>query len=283
MRYVLALDQGTTSSRAIVFDEAGQPVAAAAREYPQYYPHPGWVEHDAEEIWASQIAVAREALERAGLAADQVTAIGVTNQRETTVVWDRQTGKPLAPAIVWQCRRTAARCAELRAAGAEDLVRARTGLVLDPYFSGTKLEWLLTNVAGLRERAERGEVAFGTIDSFLLWRLSGGRLHVTDVSNASRTMLFNIHTLQWDGELLRLLHIPEALLPEVRASSEVYGTTEPGLFGSAIPLAAAAGDQQAATFGQACYTPGLAKNTYGTGCFLLMNTGPSHAHQPMGS
>jgi len=273
MRYVLALDQGTTSSRAIVFNEQGAPVAGAAREYPQYYPQPGWVEHDAEEIWASQLAVAREALQRANLGAGDVAAIGVTNQRETSVVWDRATGQPLARAIVWQCRRTAERCAELRAAGLSDEVRRRTGLVLDPYFSATKLEWFLTHVPGLRARAERGEVAFGTIDSFLLWRLSGGRLHLTDVSNAARTMLLNIGSLQWDDELLRLFDVPSAMLPQVRSSSEVYGTTDPALFGAAIPLAGIAGDQQAATFGQACYQPGMAKNTYGTGCFLLMNTG----------
>lgn len=274
-RYVLALDQGTTSSRAILFDQEGQPVASAAREYRQHYPKPGWVEHNPEDIWESQIGVARQVLETSSIEAGDITGIGISNQRETTILWDRVTGEPIHNAIVWQDRRTAPLCAVLREEGLTDHVRATTGLVIDPYFSGTKLHWLLENVPGARERAERGELAFGTVDSFLLWRLSGGRLHLTDVSNASRTMLFDIHTLDWDDTLLTRLRIPRSLLPEVRSSSEIYGETSPGLLDRAIPLAGVAGDQQAATFGQACWSPGLAKNTYGTGCFLLLNTGDS--------
>jgi len=271
--YILALDQGTTSSRAIVFDANGRIAAAAQEEFPQIYPLPGWVEHDPEAIWTSQMRTAQQALATAGIAAAQVAAIGITNQRETTLVWERETGMPLHNAIVWQCRRTAPLCDELRAEGWAEPIRAKTGLVVDAYFSGTKLAWLLENVPGLRRKAERGEALFGTVDSFLLWRLSGGRLHVTDVSNASRTMLFNIHNLAWDDEILARLRIPRPMLPEVRPSSQVYGPADARLLGAEIPLAGAAGDQQAALFGQACFTPGQAKNTYGTGCFLLLNTG----------
>jgi len=272
-RYVLALDQGTTSSRALLIGEDGLPVAAAAQEYPQIYPQPGWVEHDPEAIWESQLATAKQALAQAKAPLDQIAAIGITNQRETTVLWERATGKPVHHAIVWQDRRTAPLCAELRQEGMADYVRDHTGLVIDPYFSAGKLHWLLEHVPDARARAERGELAFGTVDSFLMWRLSGGRLHVTDVSNASRTMLFDIHRLDWDETLLQRLDIPRAVLPEVRPSSAVYGETDPSLLGRAFPLAGAAGDQQAATFGQSCWTTGLAKNTYGTGCFLLLNTG----------
>ena len=271
--YILALDQGTTSSRAIVFSRDGTVVNTAQEEFPQIYPHPGWVEHDPEAIWSTQVRTAREALGRAGLEASQVAAIGITNQRETTVVWDRETGEPLYNAIVWQCRRTADLCDKLRDDGWADPIRAKTGLVVDAYFSGTKLAWLLDHVPGLREKAERGEALFGTVDSFLIWRLSGGKHHITDISNASRTMLYNIHTLQWDDEILDRLGIPQAMLPTVRPSSHVYGVTESGLLGTEVPIAGAAGDQQAALFGQTCYEPGQVKNTYGTGCFLLLNTG----------
>ncbi len=271
--YILALDQGTTSSRAILFDRAGLIVGAAQQEFPQIYPQPGWVEHDPEAIWNTQLATARLALQHAGIGASSVAAIGITNQRETTVVWDRKTGAPLHNAVVWQCRRTASMCDRLRADGWTDPIRARTGLVVDAYFSGTKLAWLLDHVPGLREKAEQGGALFGTIDSYLIWRLSGGRLHVTDVSNASRTMLFNIHTLDWDGDILAELRIPRAMLPQVRPSSQVYGLADAGLLGAAMPIAGAAGDQQAALFGQTCFVPGQAKNTYGTGCFLLLNTG----------
>jgi glycerol kinase len=270
---VLALDQGTTSSRSILFDRNGRIVAAAQQEFPQIYPQPGWVEHDPEAIWRTQVETAREVLDKAGIQADRVAAIGITNQRETTVVWDRDTGKPLYNAIVWQCRRTAPMCDRLRAEGWAEPVRAKTGLVVDAYFSGTKVAWLLEHVPGLRAKAERGEALFGTIDSFLMWRLSGGRLHVTDVSNASRTMLFNIHNLDWDEDILAQLSIPRSMLPQVRPSSQVYGLAEAGILGSAVSLAGAAGDQQAALFGQTCFAPGQAKNTYGTGCFLLLNTG----------
>jgi glycerol kinase len=270
---VLALDQGTTSSRAILFDAQGRPVASASRPFPQHYPRDGWVEHDPEDLWTTTLESAREALQRAGADAASVAAIGVTNQRETALAWDRASGQALAPAIVWQCRRTADLCATLRDEGWSDQVRARTGLVIDPYFSATKWAWLLENVPGLRERAQRGEVAFGTVDSFLLWRLSGGRLHITDASNAARTMLFDIHRQVWDDALLRRLDIPASALPEVVDSSGAYGESDPALFGRPIPLASAVGDQQAATFGQACFEPGAAKNTYGTGAFLLMNTG----------
>jgi len=272
-KYVLALDQGTTSSRAIVFDRRGAPIATAQKEFHQIFPRPGWVEHDAAEIWSTQLECARSALRQAGANASDITAIGVTNQRETVVLWDRLTGAPVANAIVWQDRRTAERCAELRATGVEETVRAKTGLVLDPYFSATKLAWLLDHVPGARARAERGELAFGTIDSWLIWNLTGGAEHVTDVSNASRTLLFNLATLQWDDELLGLFGIPRNVLPRVSASSEVVGAT--ALFGDEIPIAGNAGDQQAATFGQACFSPGMAKNTYGTGAFMLMNVGAS--------
>jgi len=271
--YVLALDQGTTSSRAIVFDRAGRIVTSAQAEFAQIYPQPGWVEHDPEAIWGTQLGTARQALQQAGIEAERLAAIGITNQRETTVVWDRATGAPLHNAIVWQCRRTALACDRLRAAGWAEPIRAKTGLVLDAYFSGTKLAWLLEHVPGLRGRAERGEALFGTIDSYLIWRLSGGRLHVTDVSNASRTMLYNIHRLDWDDEILAELRIPRAMLPEVRPSSQVYGAAQANLLGAAVPIGGAAGDQQAALFGQTCFAPGQAKNTYGTGCFLLLNTG----------
>ncbi|HEX4962542.1 MAG TPA: glycerol kinase GlpK [Thermoanaerobaculia bacterium] len=276
MSYVLALDQGTTSSRAIVFDEAGSEVAMAQQEIRQIFPRPGWVEHDPREIWESQLAVAQQALARAGLAAADVASLGITNQRETTIVWDRATGEPVANAIVWQDRRTAGACDRLKGAGLEPLFRERTGLVLDPYFSGTKLAWLLEEIPGVREAAEAGRLAFGTVDSWLLWNLTGGAAggrHGTDVTNASRTLLWDIYKEEWDGELLAALGIPRALLPEVLSSSEVYGETVPSLFGAPIPIAGIAGDQQAALFGQACLAPGMVKNTYGTGCFLLMNTG----------
>ncbi|MHB0885659.1 MAG: glycerol kinase GlpK [Bacillota bacterium] len=272
----MALDQGTTSSRAIIFDPDGAVRSVAQQEFTQHYPHPGWVEHDATEIWGSQLEVARRALAEAGLTAGDLAAIGLTNQRETTVVWDRLTGRPLAPAIVWQCRRTAAMCEELRRQGLEDEIRRRTGLVIDAYFSGTKLTWLLDNVPGLRERAERGEALFGTIDSWLIWNLTGGPdggRHLTDYSNASRTMLFNLHDLTWDPFILERLGIPAAMLPEARPSAGDFGLTAQGLLGGRVRLSGVAGDQQAALFGQGCFSPGLAKNTYGTGCFLLLNTG----------
>jgi glycerol kinase len=271
--YILALDQGTTSSRAILFGHGGAVAAVAQREFPQVFPKPGWVEHDPKEIWASQVAVAIEALARAHAGTKDVAAIGITNQRETTVVWDRASGEPVCPAIVWQDRRTADRCDRLKADGFEPLVRERTGLVIDAYFSGTKLAWILDNIDGARAKAAEGRLAFGTIDSWLVWRLTGGGVHVTDVSNASRTMLFNIHTLQWDDDLLRMLNVPASLLPEVRASSDVYGRVAGGLGLDGVPVAGIAGDQQAALFGQMCVRPGMAKNTYGTGCFLLQNTG----------
>ncbi|MCE9606760.1 MAG: glycerol kinase GlpK [Planctomycetia bacterium] len=272
-RFVLALDQGTTSSRAIVFDRTGRAVAQAQQEFEQVLPQPGWVEHDPEAIWNSQLATAREALRKAQLEARDIAAIGIANQRETTILWDRSSGKPVANAIVWQSRVSAPICERLKAEGLEPLIRERTGLVVDAYFSGTKIKHLLDTLPGLRARAERGEILFGTVDTFLAWRLTGGRRHVTDVGNASRTMLLNIHTLAWDDELLRILDIPRAMLPEVRSSSEVYGATVPEWFGESIPIAGMAGDQQAATFGQACFQVGDAKNTYGTGCFLLMNIG----------
>ena len=273
MRYILALDQGTTSSRAIVFDAEGQICGSGQKEFKQYFPKSGWVEHDAGEIWSTQIGVAQEALANAGIRASDVAAIGITNQRETVVVWDKKTGKPVHNAIVWQDRRTAAICDALREAGHEAMVRERTGLLIDPYFSGTKLKWLLDNVEGLRGRAEAGELAFGTIDSWLVYNLTGGELHITDATNACRTLLYNVREGGWDDELLELLEIPRAMLPDIRSSSEVYGETAPGLFGSRIKLAGIAGDQQAATFGQACLETGMVKNTYGTGCFMLLNTG----------
>jgi glycerol kinase len=268
---LLALDQGTTSSRAILFDQAGAVVARAQREFRQHFPQPGWVEHDANEIWSTQRATIAEVLANAAVPIDRVHAVGITNQRETTVLWDRRTGEPLAPAIVWQDRRTVTRCTALREAGHEALIRERTGLVLDPYFSGTKLAWLLDTLPGARQRAARGELAFGTIDTWLTWKLSGGALHVTDPSNASRTLLFDLHTGDWSDELLALLDVPRAVLPQIVPSCGVIGEIE--LAGRRVPLAGIAGDQQAALFGQACFEPGMAKNTYGTGCFLLMNTG----------
>jgi glycerol kinase len=272
-QFVLALDQGTTSSRAIVFGRDGRSRAAAQQEFPQIFPSPGHVEHDPEEIWFSQLSVARDAIARAELTAADIASVGITNQRETTVLWDRHTGRAAANAIVWQSRITAPVCERLKQEGVEPLFREKTGLVLDPYFSGTKIRYLLDTVPGLRARAANGDVLFGTVDSYLLWRLTGGKIHATDVSNASRTLLFNLHTLDWDDELLKLMGVPRAMLPEVCASSEVYGETEPSLFGGPIKIAGIAGDQQAALFGQACFAPGDAKNTYGTGCFLLMNTG----------
>ena len=273
MRYVLALDQGTTSSRAILFDEKGKLVETAQREFRQIFPQPGWVEHDAKEIYESQRDTAREVLRKTEVALKDVMGIGITNQRETTILWDRQTGEPIANAIVWQDRRTAAHCAELKSLGAESLVRERTGLVIDPYFSGTKIAWLLDNVPGARARAERGELAFGTVDTWLTWQLTGNRTHVTDVSNASRTLLFNIHMNDWDQELLQLLDIPRAILPEVHPSAHAFGMVPPGMFGEPLVIAGIAGDQQAAMFGQVCHRAGMAKNTYGTGCFMLLHTG----------
>ena len=273
MSVVLALDQGTTSSRAIVFDASGAIRALAQKEFTQVFPRPGWVEHDPEEIWVSQVSVAHEALARAGVQAREVAAIGITNQRETTVVWERASGRPVCNAIVWQDRRTAAACDALKARGLEPRVTAKTGLLLDAYFSGTKLGWILDNVPGARARAEAGELAFGTIDSWLVWKLSGGAVHVTDVSNASRTLLYDIHAGRWDQELLDLLGVPDRVLPQVRPSSGVVAETAAGLFAVRIPIAGIAGDQQAALFGQRCVTPGTVKNTYGTGCFMLMHTG----------
>jgi glycerol kinase len=271
-QYVLAIDQGTTSTRAIVFDANARAVALARREHAQHFPAAAWVEHDPEDIWRDTLAVVREAVGRCG-GSETIAALGITNQRETTVVWERAGGRPIHRAIVWQDRRTAEECARLKAAGAEALVRARTGLLLDPYFSATKVAWILDRVPGARARAERGELAFGTIDTFLLWRLTGGRVHATDVTNASRTLLFDIHRQCWDEELLRLTRVPRALLPEVRDSSALYGSTDTTLFGRALPICGIAGDQQAALVGQACFAPGMAKSTYGTGCFLLLNTG----------
>jgi glycerol kinase len=272
-QYVMALDQGTTSSRAILFDGGGRPAQIAQREFPQIYPAPGLVEHDPEAIWESQLATAREVIAAAGISARDIAAIGITNQRETTIVWERATGKPIHNAIVWQSRLTAPICDELERRGLGDTIRAKTGLLIDPYFSGTKLMWLLDNVPGARARAERGELLFGTVDTFLIWRLSGGAVHVTDYSNASRTLLFNIHTLDWDDDLLRELGVPRAMLPRVLPSSYGYAQSDAALFGTPIPIAGNAGDQQAATFGQACFEPGMAKNTYGTGCFMLLTTG----------
>jgi glycerol kinase len=272
-RYVLAIDQGTTSTRAIVFDDAAHPIASSQCEFAQHYPQPGWVEHDPEDIWRDTVKTARGAIEEAKIAASAIAGIGITNQRETVVVWDRATGKALHNAIVWQDRRTAKLCAEMKADGVEADLRARTGLLIDPYFSATKLAWVLDNVDGARARAERGELAFGTIDSFLLWRLTGGKVHATDVTNAGRTLLYNIREQRWDEELCRLFRIPAALLPEVHDNAHIFGTTTKDLFGVEIPIAGMAGDQQAALFGQACFETGMAKSTYGTGCFMLLNTG----------
>lgn len=272
-KFILSLDQGTTSSRAIIFDHNGSINAIAQKEFKQVYPQPGWVEHDPVEIWSTQASVAAEVLLKAGITGDKIAAIGITNQRETTIVWDRKTGKPVYNAIVWQDRRTAALCDQLKAAGKTDLFRDKTGLLIDAYFSGTKIKWILDNVAGAREKADKGELAFGTVDSWLVWNLSKGKLHITDVTNASRTLLFNIHTLQWDNELLDILDVPASMLPEVRPSSELYGHSEAVLTPYQIPIAGIAGDQQAALFGQMCTSPGMVKNTYGTGCFLVLNTG----------
>jgi len=271
--YILALDQGTTSSRAILYDRDGKVVKVAQKEFTQIYPQAGWVEHDPMEIWGSQSGVASEILTITGIPAEEIAAIGITNQRETTVVWDKQTGKPIYNAIVWQCRRTAGICDELKAKGMEDVCRESTGLVLDAYFSGTKVKWILDNVEGARQKAQNGELLFGNIDTWLIWNLTKGKVHVTDYSNASRTMLYNINELKWDERILKELDIPASMLPEVKPSSAVYGVTDARIFGAEIPIAGDAGDQQAALFGQACYTPGMVKNTYGTGCFMLMLTG----------
>ncbi len=273
--YILALDQGTTSSRAILFDRAGKIVGQAQREFRQIYPQPGWVEHDPLDLWSSQIGVANEVIAATGVGARQIAAIGITNQRETTVAWERRTGKPIANAIVWQCRRSASICDSLRAGGMEPLIRARTGLVADAYFSGTKIKWMLDQIPGARERARQGDICFGTVDSWLLWNLTGGKVHATDYSNASRTLLYDIHRRMWDEELLTLLDVPRAALADVRPSSGVFGETVAELFGEPIPIAGIAGDQQSALFGQACCRPGMMKNTYGTGCFMLMHTGES--------
>jgi glycerol kinase len=272
-KVILALDQGTTSSRAIIFDKTGTPVSIAQKEFTQIFPQPGWVEHDPREIWSTQAGVAAEALSKANIKAGDIEAIGITNQRETTIVWDRATGKPVYNAIVWQDRRTSAFCDELIGKGQEEFVRKKTGLVIDAYFSATKIKWILDHVPGARQKAENGKLAFGTVDSWLIWNLTGGKHHVTDVTNASRTLLFNIHTLSWDNELLELFGIPSEMLPQVTSSSEVVGKTSHAVFSSSIPIAGIAGDQQAALFGQMCTKPGMVKNTYGTGCFMLMNIG----------
>jgi glycerol kinase len=271
-KFILSLDQGTTSSRAIVFDSNGLPVATAQKEFRQYYPKPGWVEHDPEEIWKTQSGVALDALKKAKIDAKSIAALGITNQRETTIVWNRETGKPIYNAIVWQDRRTAKFCDELKAKGLAGKIQQKTGLIIDAYFSATKVKWILDNVKGARTLAEKGKLAFGTVDSWLIWKLTNGKLHITDVSNASRTMLFNIHTLSWDKDLLKIFNIPPSVLPKVSSSSEVYGSTS-GIFSSPVPIAGIAGDQQAALFGQMCINPGMVKNTYGTGCFMMMNIG----------
>lgn len=272
-KYILSLDQGTTSSRAIIFDKKGAIIATAQKEFTQIFPQPGWVEHDANEIWSTQLGVATEAILKAGLTIQDIAAIGITNQRETTVVWDRDTHLPVYNAIVWQDRRTAAYCDTLKKDGSAETIRQKTGLVTDAYFSGTKVKWILDNVEGARDKAQKGELCFGTIDSWLLWKLTNGKVHATDVSNASRTLLYNIHSLQWDQDLLKLFGIPENMLPEVRSSSEIYGMTQNLLTASSVPVSGIAGDQQSALFGQMCTQPGMVKNTYGTGCFMLMNTG----------
>ena len=272
-KYVMALDAGTTSNRCILFNEKGEMCSVAQKEFTQFFPKPGWVEHDAEEIWSTQLEVAQEAMKNLGVTAADIAAIGITNQRETTIVWDKNTGEPIHHAIVWQCRRTSEYCDSLKEKGLVDKIRSKTGLVIDAYFSGTKVRWLLENVPGAREKAERGELLFGTVETWLIWKLTKGRVHVTDYSNASRTMLFNINTLEWDDEILAELNIPKSMLPEAKPSSCVYGEADPQFFGGPIKIGGAAGDQQAALFGQTCFTPGEAKNTYGTGCFLLMNVG----------
>ncbi|MEC0175262.1 glycerol kinase GlpK [Paenibacillus favisporus] len=273
-KYILSLDQGTTSSRAILFNEKGEAVHTAQREITQHFPHPGWVEHNANEIWGSVLSVIASVLSESGVKPEQIAAIGITNQRETAVVWDKETGDPVYHAIVWQSRQTSGICEELKAQGLDDTIRAKTGLLIDPYFSGTKVKWILDEVEGAREKAEQGKLLFGTIDTWLIWKFTGGRAHVTDYSNASRTLMYNIYDLKWDDELLEILGVPASMLPQVRPSSEVYGLTVPyHFFGTEVPIAGVAGDQQAALFGQACYSKGMAKNTYGTGCFMLMNTG----------
>ena len=272
-KYVMALDSGTTSNRCILFNEKGEMCSVAQKEFTQHFPKPGWVEHEPGEIWSTQLAVAREAMTKIGASAEDISAIGITNQRETTIVWDKNTGQPVYPAIVWQCRRTSEYCDSLKEKGLTEKFREKTGLVIDAYFSGTKVKWILDHVEGARERAQKGTLLFGTVETWLIWKLTRGAVHVTDYSNASRTMLFNIHTLEWDDEILEELDIPKSMLPQARASSEIYGETDPSFFGGRIPIAGAAGDQQAALFGQACFEQGDAKNTYGTGCFLLMNTG----------
>lgn len=279
-KYIMALDLGTTSCRCIIFDKNGRICSAAQKEFTQYFPQPGWVEHDAEEIWATQTGLMYEAMSKIDITINEIAGIGITNQRETTVLWDKETGRPVHKAIVWQCRRTAGYCDELKKLGMADFFRSKTGLVLDAYFSATKLRWLLDNVIGARERAEKGELLFGTVDSWIIWKLTGGKVHVTDYSNASRTMLFNIHTLKWDEEILRVLKIPQQILPEVKPSSHVYGYTDSKLFGREVPIAGAGGDQQCALFGQTCFERGEVKNTYGTGGFMLMNTGtaPVNSH-----
>jgi glycerol kinase len=272
-KYVMALDAGTTSNRAIIFDNESNILSVAQKEFTQIFPNPGWVEHDAEEIWSTQLEVMKLALEKAGLDAKDLAAIGITNQRETTVVWDKNTGRPVYHAIVWQSRQTMDICNNLKNRGLEQEFRSKTGLVIDAYFSGTKVKWILDNVEGAREKAEKGDLLFGTIDTWLIWKLSGGKIHVTDYSNASRTLMYNIYELKWDEKLLEYLTVPSNMLPTVKGSSEVYGTTDPAILGAAVPISGDAGDQQAALFGQTCYKPGMAKNTYGTGCFMLMNTG----------
>lgn len=279
-KYIMALDLGTTSCRCIIFDKNGRICSAAQKEFTQYFPQPGWVEHDAEEIWATQTGLMYEAMSKIDITINEIAGIGITNQRETTVLWDKETGRPVHKAIVWQCRRTAGYCDELKKLGMAEFFRSKTGLVLDAYFSATKLRWLLDNAAGARERAEKGKLLFGTVDSWIIWKLTGGKVHVTDYSNASRTMLFNIHTLKWDEEILRVLKIPQQILPEVKPSSHVYGYTDSKLFGREVPIAGAGGDQQCALFGQTCFERGEVKNTYGTGGFMLMNTGtaPVNSH-----
>ena len=281
-KYVMALDAGTTSNRCILFNEKGEMCSVAQREFTQYFPKPGWVEHDADEIWASMLGVAVEAMNMIGAEAEDIAAIGITNQRETTIVWDKETGEPIHHAIVWQCRRTSEYCDSLKEKGLTDKFREKTGLVIDAYFSGTKVKWLLDNVPGARERAEKGELLFGTVETWLIWKLTKGAVHVTDYSNASRTMLFNINTLEWDDEILAELNIPKCMLPEPKPSSCVYGEADPSYLGGPIPIAGAAGDQQSALFGQTCFNAGEAKNTYGTGCFLLMNTGEKAVHSQNG-
>jgi len=272
-KYVMALDAGTTSNRCILFNEKGQMCSVSQKEFTQYFPQPGWVEHDADEIWASMLGVAVEAMNKIGASAEDISAIGITNQRETAIVWDKHTGEPVSHAIVWQCRRTSEYCDLLKEKGLTEKFRQKTGLVIDAYFSGTKIKWILDNIEGARERALRGELLFGTVETWLIWKLTKGKVHVTDYSNASRTMLFNINTLEWDDEILSELNIPKNVLPEVKPSSYIYGYADPSFLGGEIPISGAAGDQQAALFGQICFQPGEAKNTYGTGCFLLMNTG----------